>query len=118
MFIEFNINIDSNTAGNGVDATSVAPALFNHLLMYTLLFSIVRWWKQVDPLRRTRLSIWNVGICLVWSVAISYLLDLEPYWNCMTALLISASTQLAAPWLQPAIRKKISLAAMNETRVA
>ena len=118
FFLASALNLYANTAGNGFDGTSVAPVLFNHLLMYSLLFSIVRWWRLVDPLRKTRLSIWNVGICLVWSVGISYLLDLEPYWNCMTALMISASTQLAAPWLQPAARQKISLAAMNETRVA
>jgi len=109
-----------NTGGSApiheMDGVSAGTGLFTQLLMFTLLFSMVRWWKQTDPVRKTRLSIWSVGICLVWAVALSYLLGLDPFWSCMMALIISASTQLAAPWMPPAVRQEIALASLNETR--
>ncbi|MCH2181210.1 MAG: serine/threonine protein kinase [Mariniblastus sp.] len=112
------LNIHTTTSIHELDTASPGPGLFNQLLMFTLLFAIVRWWKQTDPVRKTRLSIWSVGICLIWAVALSNLLGLDAFWNCMMALMISASTQLAAPWLQPTVRQQIALASLNETRVA
>ena len=34
-------------------------------------FATVRWWKQADPLRHTRLSLWNTG----WSVFAAWVID-------------------------------------------
>lgn len=124
FFIALLLNVNSTNPMVAIGETSTGtqlamgniPALLNHLLIFTLLFGIVRWWKQADPVRKTRLSVWSVGTCLIWAVALSYLLGLDPFWFCIMAMVISASTQLAAPWLHPTVRHKIALSSLNETR--
>lgn len=85
------------------------PLLVAYLILFCTLFGILRWWKQSDPIRRTRLSTWAVGLCLVWAAILSHVLDLNPLWNCTLAAVISISVQLASPWLHPEDRQKIEL---------
>ncbi len=92
--------------------------LMKHLLIFTLLFALLRWWKQADPVRKTRLSIWSVGSGLIWVVILSYALGTNPFWYAIIALAISSSTQLGAPWLSPSTRREIVSSFMNETRAA
>ncbi len=83
------------------------PILPAYLILFCSLFMILRWWRQTDPLRRTRLSLLAVGLCLVWAAILSHTLDFVPLWNCIMAVVISISVQLASPWLHPNDRKSI-----------
>jgi hypothetical protein len=81
-----------------IQGIQIIPA---YLLFFTLLFGVLRWWRQVDPVRKTRLSLWSVGLCLIWAVIFSQVLHLAPTWNCILAVVISISLQLSATWLHP-----------------
>ncbi len=83
------------------------PMLPAYLIFFTGLFGILRWWNQTDPVRSTRLSILSVSLCLIWASVFSHLLELPMTPNCILAVVISISIQLAAPWLPPAERSAI-----------
>lgn len=83
------------------------PIFPAYLVFFTVLFGILRWWRQADPARTTRLNLWAVGLCLIWSVVFSHLLSFDPVWNGIIAIAISVSTQIAAPWISPDLRKSI-----------
>jgi serine/threonine protein kinase len=74
----------------------ILPAL---LIYYAGLFGILRWWRMADPMRKTRLSIMSTSFAMVWSSLFSIMLDLPVLPNCIMAVVISISIQLAAPWL-------------------
>ena len=83
------------------------PALPAYLIFFAAMFGILRWWRQTDPVRRTRLSILSVVFCLIWAAVFSHLLNVPLTGNCILAVVISVSTQLASPWLHPDYREEI-----------
>ncbi len=76
-----------------------APNLLGNVLFFSGLFVILRWWRQADPVRSSRLSLWSVGLCLVWGMLIGQLFHFPIPWSCILAVVISIATQIAAPWL-------------------
>jgi serine/threonine protein kinase len=83
------------------------PVLFGYAIFFVILFVALRWWQQADPVRETRLSIWAVGLSLVWAAVISQLFGLPLIGNCVLATAISVSVQLGAPWLSSNRRELI-----------
>ncbi|MCH7725723.1 MAG: serine/threonine-protein kinase [Planctomycetes bacterium] len=74
------------------------------LLFFGGLFVILRWWKQADPLRRSRLSIFATGFCVLWAL----LIDVFPQpWGVVVAGTMSVAIQLSAPWLDRKERTQI-----------
>ncbi len=87
------------------------PVIPAWLIFFTGLFAALRWWRVADPLRGSRLKIWDVGICLVWAAALSQMLGLPLIGCCILAGVISVSIQLATPWLSIQRRELICLGA-------
>ena len=83
------------------------PMLPAYLIFFAGLFGILRWWRQSDPTRSTRLSMISVSLCLIWATVFSHLLEVPMTPNCILAVVISVSLQLAAPWLDPQQRLEI-----------
>ena len=83
------------------------PIFGAYLVFFAGLFGILRWWRQVDPLRKTRLSILSVTFCLIWATVFSHLLNVPLTGSCILAVVISVSVQLASPWLHPSNREEI-----------
>jgi len=84
-----------------------SPQLPGFVLFFSGLFLILRWWRQADPIRRTRLSIWSVGLCLVWGMLIGQFFQFPLPWSCVLAVMISVATQIASPWLSPDQRHQL-----------
>ncbi len=101
------LNLDfariSGSAFNPLHASrmvlSDARPLVSSILFFAAVFGILRWWRQVDPTRRTRLSIWSVGLCLIWAAIFSHILNFAPSWSCMLVVIISIAIQLSSPWI-------------------
>jgi hypothetical protein len=109
----YNVQV-SGVSAAPLDSTPISSLAFASidgmaafLIFFTVLFGALRWWRQVDPLRRTRLSLWSVGMCIVWAAVFSHLLVFAPIWNCILAVVVSISIQLAAQWIHPDERKAI-----------
>jgi hypothetical protein len=77
------------------------PLLMAHVACFGTLFLLVRWWRQADPLRRTRLRLWTVLWCIVLAGIVAFAWHFPQPWLPMAAGAISVSVQLASPWLDP-----------------
>jgi hypothetical protein len=90
------------------DGVPVASAMMAH---FAMLFAILRWWKPVDPLRRTRLSLWVIAVAVVAEWAVHQVLPIPQPAGMMIAGGIAIAVQLSAPWINPrAAREALSAA--------
>jgi serine/threonine protein kinase len=85
-----------NIGSNFFDAQG-RPLLYAYLAYFGALYFIVSWWRQADPLRYARLSIWTTAVCVFWAWVISYLWPFPQPWGLMVAAITSISVQLASP---------------------
>jgi len=91
----------------GWDWMAGAGPLAAYILFFTCFLGGVRWWRQCDPVRRTRLSISAILICMFWGVLLSCLLSIPLTAACIWGVVISLSVQLSAPWLNAQKRFQI-----------
>jgi hypothetical protein len=85
------------------------PDLAGHLIFFALLFGSLRWSPQIDPLRKTRLSLSVVGLCFVWAAVLSYLVGQPAIANGVLVAIVSTSIQLAAAWFTSVRRRSVYL---------
>jgi len=79
-----------------------------YLSFFGGLFPVLRWWKQADPLRPHRLSVWDTFVCGLWGYILSNLIGFPEQWGLMTAVATSVSIQLCSPWLNPKLQHDAS----------
>ena len=84
------------------------PLLPAYLAYFPLLMGMVHWWKQADPLRRSRFSLLSV----LWSVLVAGLVQLiipfpQP-WGALVFAGTSIAVQLATPWHNPEERHELT----------
>jgi hypothetical protein len=84
-----------------------APLLAAYLIYFAGIFVVLRWWTQMDPLRRTRLSIWATATCVLWAWVMHMFCRFPQPWGFVVAAAISVSVQLAAPWISRKDRQAI-----------
>jgi len=81
-----------------------SPLFAAYLIYFAGLFAVLRWWRQMDPLRKNRLSIWATAVCLLWAWVMHSLCSVPQPWGFILAATMSVAVQLAAPWINPAER--------------
>jgi len=83
-----------------------APQLLAYMACFGTLMLAIRWWRQADPLRSTRISLWSMVFCVLaaWLFASLWLFP-QP-WLMMVACAMSVSVQLASPWINPRRRRR------------
>lgn len=77
------------------------PLLMAFLACFGALFALVRWWRQADPLRPTRLSLWSVLVCVLAAALVAAVCRFPQPWLPMTAGAMSVAVQIASPWRHP-----------------
>ncbi len=93
-----SIHVDNdNFIGKFYDAKDGSPLIYAYLAYFGALFAVVRWWKQADPLRRTRLSVWSTGVCVFAAWLVDCLWHFPQPWGLMVAAIVSISVQLVSP---------------------
>ncbi len=100
--------------GRDIDATNLPLALYSDgvpsatalMAHFALLFAVLRWWKPVDPLRRTRLSLWAVAVAVVGEWAVHQVLPVPQPAGMLIAGGIAISIQLSAPWINPRMMRE------------
>ncbi|MEM6468317.1 MAG: protein kinase [Planctomycetota bacterium] len=97
MYSEF-LDDDLPQALYRPDGTIRAAGMMAH---FALLFGGMRWWKSVDPLRRTRLSFWSVAVVCVAAWMLHQFLPVPQPLGLMVAGGLSIATQMSAPWINP-----------------
>ncbi len=76
-----------------------SPLWQAYLAYFALLFPVLRWWRQADPLRWTRLSVWTTAVCVCVAWLVSQMVHFPQPWGMMVAAIISISVQLASPFV-------------------
>lgn len=85
----------------GVDGR---PLMLVYVATFGTLFLLLRWWRQTNPLRSKRLSIWSLVVCTVLASMAADLWQFPQPWLPMAIATISVSVQLASPWIYPGKR--------------
>ncbi len=89
-------------------AADGSPLLPAYLVYFGGLFLILQWWRRVDPLRSSRLSIWSTASCALWAWILNMFWQFPQPWGFMLAMIIAISVQLAAPWLGAEERENLA----------
>ena len=76
------------------------PLLYAYVSYFGFLFLIVRWWRQSDPLRPTRLSLWAVAVSIMAAWLVNQFWTFPQPWGLMAAACMSLSLQLSSPWMR------------------
>ena len=79
------------------------PGLFAYLAYFGCLFLLLRLWRQTDPLRSTRLSLWHLAVCVGVAWMVAQIWHCPQPWGLMIVAIVSISIQLASPWQSPRI---------------
>lgn len=95
-----------------VDGSPMASAMMAH---FAILFAVVRWWKPVDPLRRTRLSLWSVAVAVVVEWALHQLIPIPQPAGMLVAGGIAIAVQMSAPWIDPRAEARLRAGKLAST---
>ena len=77
------------------------PLVMAYMACFGTLFLLLRWWRQADPLRSTRLSLWSLAVSALVAGLVAGMWDFPQPWLMYVAGAISVSVQLAGSWLHP-----------------
>ncbi|MFO0903488.1 MAG: protein kinase [Pirellulales bacterium] len=83
------------------------PQLAAYLLFFGFQFLALRWWKQADPLRYTRLNLWDAGVCVLAALIVSRFVPFWSPWGLLIPAAISLTVQLSAPWINQPERTRL-----------
>ncbi len=72
-----------------------------YVVAFGLLFLTVRWWRQTDPLRKSRLNLWTMFGCAFMAALIADACGFPQPWLVMFACAVSVALQLSSPWVHP-----------------
>ena len=79
------------------------PNILGYLGYFAGLFVALRWWRQADPLRNTRLSIVATFLCVMWAIVLFAFLPFPR--GFLVAATMSIAVQLSAPRMSDGKRK-------------
>jgi serine/threonine protein kinase len=100
----------------GLDAGYQLGAVQLPLPMYAayfaFLFALLRWWRQAEWTRPSRVSLWAVAWCGFAAWLVSFVWWFPQPLGIMSAAVISFTVQLASPWLPPRRRKEMAHASL------
>jgi hypothetical protein len=71
------------------------------LVYFGGLLVALRWWRQADPLRTTRVSVWTVAVAGLWAWVLHLFWTFPQPLGLLLAAVIALSVQLSAPWVDP-----------------
>jgi hypothetical protein len=88
-------------------AADGSPGVTAFLAYFATLFVALRWWRQVDPLRKTRFSLFGTLVCVLAATLIPWQIP----WGFLLAATVAVSVQLSAPWMNSSDRARLRRAA-------
>jgi hypothetical protein len=80
-----------------------------YVAYFAFVFVLMRWWRQAEFTRESRLSLWRVvvAVCCAWLVHLFWWFP-QPA-GMMVAGVIAFTTQLSSPWLPPSQRRALNV---------
>jgi hypothetical protein len=80
------------------------------LAYFATVFVVLRWWRQVDPMRKTRFSLWTTIV----AAFVAMLIPWQIPWGFLLVITISIAVQLAAPWMNSHERDRLRMGECEE----
>ncbi len=99
---DFGWSIDRNGVFGNLEQmkdSRGAPTLLAFLAYFGFLFMVPRWWKQTDPLRSTRLSIYHTVMIGLWAWILHQFWQFPQPWGVIVAVTTSIAVQLGSRWI-------------------
>jgi hypothetical protein len=81
------------------------PEAKYYLASFGMLLLVVRWWRQADPGRGARMSLWSIVVCVLLATLAADIWGFPQPWLPMVACAVSVAVQLASPWIPPQQRR-------------
>jgi eukaryotic-like serine/threonine-protein kinase len=78
------------------DGTPLLPAYLAH---FAMLLGLVRWWRQADPLRASRFSVFAVIGSVIGALVVNAIIRIPQPWGVFVAVGSSIAIQMASPRL-------------------
>jgi hypothetical protein len=75
--------------------------LAGFLVYFGGLLVALRWWRQADPLRTTRVSVWSVAVAGLWAWVLHLFWTFPQPLGLLLAAVIAVGVQISAPWVDP-----------------
>ncbi|MFO0868949.1 MAG: serine/threonine-protein kinase [Pirellulales bacterium] len=88
-------------------AAQPQPQIAAYLLFFGFQFLVIRWWRQADALRYTRLSLWDAGVCVLGALIVGRFVPFWSPWGLLIPAAMSLTVQLAAPWIHAGQRARL-----------
>jgi len=82
------------------------PTLLAYLAYFGFLMFVLRWWRQAEPDRPSRVSLWATAISVFGAWVLHLFWPFPQPWGLMLAATIAVSVQLASPWENKRKRNK------------
>jgi serine/threonine protein kinase len=82
-------------------ASGSQPLLPAFVIVFSILFFVMRWWRNADPLRSTRLNVFSFVVTVLLSGVIGGFFHFPYPWIMMLAGAIFITVQLSSPWIPP-----------------
>ncbi|MEX2138340.1 MAG: serine/threonine-protein kinase [Pirellulales bacterium] len=81
-----------------------SPLLMAFMTYFGFLYLVPRWWRQTDPLRRVRLSLFFTAVVAFWAWVLHQFWWFPQPWGLMLAVTISVAVQFSSRWIVPQAR--------------
>jgi hypothetical protein len=81
-----------------------SPMLMAFMTYFGFLYLVPRWWRQTEPLRRARLSLFFTAVVGFWSLVLHQFWWFPQPWGVMLAVTISIAVQFSGRWVAPSDR--------------
>jgi hypothetical protein len=81
--------------------TNGQPSIAGYLIFFSCLMGFVRWWRQADSFRSSRLAIWSIIPTALVALLLTAVFSFPTVWGTAWAAAISATVQLSAAWVAP-----------------
>jgi hypothetical protein len=77
------------------------PLVMAYMAVFAGLLAVLRWWRQADPWRTSRLSLGFMIVSVAMAAVVAGVLKFPQPWLMMVAGIMSVSVQVASPWVPP-----------------
>jgi hypothetical protein len=81
-----------------------SPLLMAFVTYFGFLYLVPRWWRQTDPLRRARLSVFFTAVVAFWAWVLHQFWWFPQPWGVMLAVTISIAVQFSSRWISSEAR--------------
>ena len=75
---------------------------------FAFLFVIIRWWRQAEFMRTSRLSLWAIFACGLTAYVLHFFCWFPQPLGFLVAGIVALTVQLSSPWMPPSRRRTLS----------